>query len=167
MIEMVTRVESEADSFRSFVTPHLAALRRFASVLVRPADVDDLVQDTLARAWVKHATFDPDRGAPVSWMMAIMADRARKQWRAATPLLGLAERDSPVAEPDTATIDLRRAVDALPTRQRTAIVLHHYLDLPIAETARYMKCSSGTVKSTLSDARKSLAKRLGEPYARP
>ena len=165
MIEMVARVESETDRFRAFVTPHLAALRRFASVLVRPPDVDDLVQDTLTRAWVKRALFDPDRGAAVSWLMAIMADRARRRWRATTPSLTLTDHDVTVDEPDSSVIDLRRAVDALPTRQRTAVVLFHYLDLPIADVAEYMSCSTGTVKSTLSDARKALARRLGAPYA--
>jgi RNA polymerase sigma-70 factor (ECF subfamily) len=161
MTGVMARPETEADRFRLFVTPHLAALRRFAAVLVRSADVDDLVQDTLTRAWVKHAQFDAERGAAVSWLMAIMADRARKRWRAAVPSLQLADRDRPVDEPDAAVIDLRRAVDSLPPRQRTAIVLYHYLDLSITEVAQYMTCSTGTVKSNLFDARASLAKRLG------
>jgi RNA polymerase sigma factor (sigma-70 family) len=166
MIGVMARADTEADRFRDFVSPHLAALRRFAAVLVRPPDVDDLVQETLTRAWVKQAQFDAERGAAVSWLMAIMADRARRRWRAAVPSLQLVDHDRPVNEPDSAVIDLRRAVDSLPPRQRTAIVLYHYLDLSVAEIAQYMTCSAGTVKSTLSDARASLGKRLGAPYVR-
>jgi RNA polymerase sigma factor (sigma-70 family) len=166
MIGVMARAEAETGRFREFVTPHLAALRRFAAVLVPTPDVDDLVQETLTRAWIKYAQFDPARGAAVSWLMAIMADRARKRWRAAAPSLQLVDRDQPVEGPGSAVIDLRRAVDSLPPRQRTAIVLYHYLDLSVAEIAQYMACSTGTVKSTLSDARASLGKRLGAPYAR-
>jgi RNA polymerase sigma factor (sigma-70 family) len=47
--------------------------------------------------------------------------------------------------------DLARAVlDALATlapRQRAVIVLRHFLDLDVAETARALSCSTGTVKS--------------------
>lgn len=164
MTGVMARPETEAERFRDFVAPHVAALRRFAAVLVCSSDVDDLLQDALTRAWVKHAQFDSGRGAAVSWLMAIMADRARRRWRSAVPSLQLADRDRPVDEPDAAVVDLRRAVDSLPPRQRTAIVLYHYLDLSIIEVAQYMACSTGTVKSTLSDARASLGKRLGASY---
>jgi RNA polymerase sigma-70 factor (ECF subfamily) len=166
MTVVMARAQTEEESFRAFVTPHLAALRRFAAVLVRSPDVDDLLQDTLARAWIKHAQFDAARGAAVSWLMAIMADRARKRWRAATPSLQLVDHDRAVDEPDSAVLDLRRAVDSLPPRQRTAIVLYHYLDLSVADVAQYMGCSTGTVKSNLSEARASLGRRLGAPYVR-
>jgi len=39
---------------------------------------------------------------------------------------------------------------ALPPRQRTALVLRHFLDIPEAEGAAAMKCSVGIVKSTAS-----------------
>jgi RNA polymerase sigma-70 factor (ECF subfamily) len=162
----MVRTDTEADRFRAFVTPHFAALRRFAAVLVRAPDVDDLVQDAVTQAWVKRAQFDPERGAAVSWLMAILADRARKRWRAAVPSLQLVDYDEPIEEQDSAVIDLRRAVDSLPVRQRTAVVLYHYLDLSVAETAQLMACSAGTVKSTLSDARESLRRRLGDAYVR-
>src|SRR5215467_11041704 len=101
MTGVTVRANAEADRFRELVTPHLAALQRFATVLVRSADVEDLVQETLTRAWIKHRQFDPQRGAPVSWLMAIMADRARKRWRTAVPCLQLIDRDRIVDEPDS------------------------------------------------------------------
>ena len=62
-------------------------------------------------------------------------------------------------------VDLRRAADALPRRQRAAVTLHYYIDLPLAEVAEVMGCSLGTVKSTLHDARRALTERLGGTYA--
>lgn len=49
----------------------------------------------------------------------------------------------------------------LPVRQRTAIVLRHYEDLSVAETAEYMGCSAGTVKSQSSRGLAVLRERLG------
>ena len=43
-----------------------------------------------------------------------------------------------------------RAVQALPPRQRAAVVLRYYEDLSEAETARVLNCSLGNVKSQTS-----------------
>lgn len=51
---------------------------------------------------------------------------------------------------------LQRAVGRLSERQRLAVDLVYYVDLPLAEAAQVMGCSEGTVKSTLYDARQRL-----------
>jgi RNA polymerase sigma-70 factor (ECF subfamily) len=48
---------------------------------------------------------------------------------------------------------MRRLLNRLSSRQRTAIDLYYYADLAISEVALLMGCSEGTVKSTLADAR--------------
>ena len=158
--------EPEAgDAFTAWVSPHLADLWRFAVSLVGVDGADDLVQDCLARAWTKRAQFDAARGSERSWLFAIMADRSRRQWlrRRREPMVELREQDVRAStESATGRIDLRRAVDALPPRQRTAVTLRYYLDLTVAETAAVMGCSEGTVKSTLYDARKKLSSLLGD-----
>lgn len=161
--------EPEAgDAFTVWVSPHLADLWRFAVSLAGVDAADDLVQECLARAWTKRDQFDGARGSARGWLFAIMADRPRRRWRRRerTPSIDRRELD-PGASTDRATgrIDLRRAVDALPARQRTAVTLHYYLDLSVAEVADVMRCSVGTVKSTLHDARKRLGDELGGSYA--
>ena len=64
-----------------------------------------------------------------------------------------------------AGVDLRRAIAALPERQRTTVYLHYYLDLPVREVAQVLGCADGTVKSTLHDARRALARRLEDDDA--
>jgi RNA polymerase sigma factor (sigma-70 family) len=59
-------------------------------------------------------------------------------------------------------MDVGRAVSGLPLRQRQAVVLHYYLDLDVAETARTLGVSPGTVKTALHRARRTLAGRLRE-----
>ncbi len=52
------------------------------------------------------------------------------------------------------------AVQALPERQREAVILRYYLDLSEAEMASVLGCAPGTVKSQLSKARANLARQL-------
>jgi len=53
-----------------------------------------------------------------------------------------------------------QAVKALPERQRACVVLRYFEDLPEAEIAEILGCSTGTVKSQLSKARVKLERSL-------
>jgi RNA polymerase sigma factor (sigma-70 family) len=147
---------------------HLRPLFRFAVTLSSRDDAEDLVQDALARAWARRDQFDPARGSLRSWLLAIVADQARSRWRRARPplweVVDVPRADASDSAGELAA-DLDVAIRALPPRQRTTIVLHHFVDLPVAEIAELMACSPGTVKSTLHDARRALARTLGESYA--
>ncbi|MPZ88087.1 MAG: sigma-70 family RNA polymerase sigma factor, partial [Nitriliruptorales bacterium] len=54
------------------------------------------------------------------------------------------------------------ALAQLPVRQRTAIVLRYYADLSEADTAEVMRCSVGTVKSSVSRGLRRLRALMGE-----
>lgn len=135
-------------------------MANLAARMVGPADRDDVVQESLTRAWRRWETFDPGRGTARSWLLAIVADRARRHNR---------RRFRPVfaAAPDQAQTagdgDVLAVVARLSRRQRMAVELHYFLDLPVAEVAEVMGCSEGTVKSTLHDARIRLRQLLEEP----
>jgi len=61
--------------------------------------------------------------------------------------------------------DLRRVVDAvavLPARQREAVVLRYWLDLPYAEIAAAMDVRIGTAKSSMSRGLAALGSQLEE-----
>jgi RNA polymerase sigma factor (sigma-70 family) len=167
-VEVTVREGATDEAFTAWVSPHVADLWRFAVSLAGFDAAEDLLQDCLARAWVKRDQFDADRGSAKRWLFAIMADLARHGWRRARTMPPIDVRLSvePISDDhESARVDLRRAVDALPNRQRIAVSLHYYLDLPIAEVAELMNCSVGTVKSTLYDARHALADHLGGSYA--
>jgi RNA polymerase sigma-70 factor (ECF subfamily) len=69
---------------------------------------------------------------------------------------------SGVGEPPTAdSIDVERALAALPRRQREVAVLRYYLQLNTREVASALELEEGTVKSTLFRARAALAQTLG------
>lgn len=141
--------------FDAFVAPHLSAMWVLASRLAGPSAREDVYQEALMTAWTRRGTFDPDRGSACTWLLMLVHDRCRKYWRGVQPVTELV--DTPAAVIDVAAqVDLSRAVATLPPRQRLAVELFYVLDLPVAECAIVMGCTTGTVSSTLSDARRSL-----------
>ena len=113
--------------------------------LAGPSERDDVVQEALTRAWRKRTQFDSDRGSPRSWLLAIVADRARRTWRRKEPRPA-AFAAGFVAGPDATRLDLEAAVAWLPSRMRLAVECVYFVDLTIADTAVVMGVSEGTVK---------------------
>ncbi len=165
-----------AEHFTEWIRPHWHAMSRLAGRY--GTDPDDILQDALVAAWRHRRSFDPARGSARAWLLAIVADQQRKTWRRARALLagslkvaatrtdlppGLGTASAGSA-PDHVGLDLERALTRLSLRQRLAIDLHYYLGLSVAEAAQVMRCSEGTVKSTLADARTRLRTILGEDY---
>jgi RNA polymerase sigma factor (sigma-70 family) len=150
-------------SFEDWVGPHLPRLRALALRLVGESDAEDVLQDALQAAWQLRSRFDPAAGSAAGWLLALVADHAsrlnRKRRRRALlhqRIAGLSmEADSQL--PD---VDLERAIHRLSQRQRLAIELFYFLDLPVATVAEAMSCTPGTVKSLLFDARRQLGRLL-------
>ena len=148
--------------FRDWVAPHVPAMALLAARLAPDADRDDVVQEALLAAWRKFGQFDPGRGTPKSWLLAIVADQAGKSRRRRRAIAGF--DDIRTHDDQPADVDLERAVRTLPHRQRQAVALYYFLDLPVAEIAVVMRCSEGTVKATLSHSRDRLKRELGAEF---
>lgn len=115
---------------------------------------EELAQETLARVWRRwpsvHHLDRPDAWAQRvavnlanSHLRRLVAERkARSRTRA--------PEDRAPALDDVLTV--RRAVAGLPRRQRTVVLLHYYLDLPLAEVADRMETTVPAVKSLLHRA---------------
>ncbi|MFL6061309.1 MAG: RNA polymerase sigma factor [Marmoricola sp.] len=148
-------------AFEAWVRPHLTSMSRLAARLVPAADRDDVVQDALVRAWRRRSTYDASRGSAVGWLLAIVADQARRRKPARVVPLAPADRQTLPPESER-RIDVERAIAALPPRQRLAVNLHYFVDLDIATCAEVMRCAEGTVKATLHQARGQLHDALGD-----
>jgi RNA polymerase sigma factor (sigma-70 family) len=165
-VEIAVAPIDEADRFAEWARPSLLAMTRLARRLAPDHDADDVVQDAMVRAWQKRHLYDDERGTARTWLLAITADQARAARR--TRVRQLRVVDDTAELPDAATddaaadLDLDRAIGQLAERQLLAVQLHYFLGLNVAETAAVMDCSSGTVKSTLFDARANLRKALGD-----
>jgi RNA polymerase sigma factor (sigma-70 family) len=93
----------------------------------------------------------------------ILIDESRRPWRRETPT----EERHDAGMPDpTVRSDERdamvRVLSSLSPRRRACVVLRYYHDLSVAETARALGCSQGTVKSQTSDALRALRPLLGD-----
>ena len=152
--------------FIAWVRPHWPIMHRLACRLAPDSRGDDALQEALAAAWRKRAQFDAARGTARVWLLAIVADQSRKQYRHLAPSVELLEdaAGAPADSEVAARLDLIRLLDRLTQRQRLAVSLYYYVDLPLADVAAVMGCSAGTVKSTLADARAKLRNLLGEDY---
>jgi RNA polymerase sigma-70 factor (ECF subfamily) len=152
-VRAVSAGVTDAEDFRTWVGPHLVAMSRLASRLTSASDSDDVLQEALVRAWRKRSQYDERRGSAQSWLLAIVADRARRHRVRAVP--APAELiDLPAASGDLdVSLDLEGAIAGLPRRQRLAVELFYMLGLDVRECAAVMDCGEGTVKSTLYDAR--------------
>jgi RNA polymerase sigma-70 factor (ECF subfamily) len=156
----------DAAEFADWSRPAIPAMTRLARRLAPHADPDDVVQESLTRAWLKRHQFDPGRGTPVTWLLAIVADQARTARRSRVRRLRVVDDsaelpDSP-APPEGIDLDLERAIQRLAERQQLAVHLHYFVGLGVDETAAVMGCAPGTVKSTLYDARTRLRALLGD-----
>jgi RNA polymerase sigma-70 factor, ECF subfamily len=123
-----------------------------AARLASEAERDDVVQEALLRAWRKRSQYDSMRGSIRTWLLAIVADQARRLRNRARQTSILADITAPGRSLDE-RLDVEGAVSRLPPRQRLAVECFYFVDLSIDETAAVMRCSPGTVKSTLADAR--------------
>jgi RNA polymerase sigma-70 factor (ECF subfamily) len=148
--------------FARWVEPHLTVMARYAARQVAPSDRDDVVQEALIRAWQRWSTYDDARGAPVAWLLGILADRCRRhrtRHQSAT-VVELVEHGVPPTPMHD--IDLERAIAGLSSRQKQAVDLHYFVGLDVATVADVMGCAPGTVKATLHQARARLRALLGD-----
>jgi RNA polymerase sigma-70 factor (ECF subfamily) len=120
---------------------------------------EDAVHEALARAWEHRRPIDH----PERWVLTVALNLARNRWRKVrreVAMASAAESDAGAPDPRPLSADLRRALAALPVRQREVVVLHYLLDLPVAEVAALLGLSAGGVKHALFRARASLARAL-------
>ena len=148
--------DASAVEFAAWVGPHLAAMNHLAARLVAPADREDVVQESLVRAWRRRSTYDATRGSAPGWLLAIVSDQARRRrTRMRPPVVVLEESDGAVVD-SSRDIDLERAIAQLSHRRRLAVNLHYFVGLDVASCAEVMGCAEGTVKATLHQARAQL-----------
>ncbi|WP_238007138.1 SigE family RNA polymerase sigma factor [Dactylosporangium sp. AC04546] len=159
-------MNDEEHDFEVFYRARTPALLRTAYLLTGDRHLaEDLVQDALARthrSWRKLR----DGGNPEAYARQVMYHLQVSRWRrkrVAESLPGeLPEphdgRDHAGAAADR--LALRKALLALPTRQRAALVLRYFEDCTEAEAAELLGCRIGTLKSHTARGLAALRKAL-------
>lgn len=144
--------------FTSFVSAHSGTLRRTAQLLTGHRQAaEDLLQDALAKTWLAWPKIDPV--AAWAYTRKIMVNLATDRWRRRryeTVTVDIDDRTPSTSDGGFAAADDRafivRQLAQLTARERAAVVLRYYHDLPESDVARVLGCSVGTVKSTCSRA---------------
>jgi RNA polymerase sigma-70 factor (sigma-E family) len=146
-------VAGKAAGFGDFYAGHYTELVRLATLLSGSSDAaPDLVQDCFVRL---HSHWASVR-EPLPYVRRSVVHACASHHRRRALV-----RRNPPPEPRPAELgadELEDALAALPARQRAAVVLRFYADLPDADIARALRCREGTVRSLVSRALADLRK---------
>jgi RNA polymerase sigma-70 factor (sigma-E family) len=150
--------------FTEYVTAKAFWLRKVAYLLSSDwYRADDLVQATITKLytnWYRARRVGNVDGYVRRILINEYLAEQRSSWWRRIVLPG--ETDVPAIEVNVAeALDLRRALDALPARQRATVVLRYYCDLSVDATAHALNCSPGTVKSQTARGLDALRRILG------
>lgn len=142
-----------------------------------PQEAEDITQDVFVRAMQAYDRFRGDAD-PGTWLYRIAVNQClnvrrrkrRLQWMALDFWNeGVDETTWPVARSGGVEDDLQqtdrerivgKAIDALPERQRTALILSHFERMSYKAIAEAMDCTPSAVESLLHRAKTNLARRL-------
>lgn len=142
--------------------PRLVALAR--RMLGDPVEAEDVAQETLLRTWKQAATWVPGKARIDTWMhrvaLNLCYDRLRRR-RDQVSTDDVEIVDGAISAParmeaaETAS-QVQAAINALPDRQREAIVLTYYQELSNQEAANVMDVSVEALESLLARGRRAL-----------
>jgi RNA polymerase sigma-70 factor, ECF subfamily len=139
-------------AFAALIGPLVEPAVRLAySVLGDRVEAEDATQEALTSAWRKlHQLRE---GMPVRpWLFAIVINRCRNIRRTRWfHLVRLADPSRAIEMPDSTIerLDIDQAIARLPQRDRQALFLHFYLDLPLDEVALALGVSTGAAKARI------------------
>ncbi len=151
---------TQPPSFRTDLLAAIPSLRAFGVSLTQNADrADDLVQETLVKAWDKQDSFQPGTNLK-GWLFTILRNefysQMRKRGREVQDSEGLLTERMAVHPGQDGAMDLedfRSALTRLPEDQREAIILIGASGFSYEEAAEICGCAVGTIKSRVSRAR--------------
>lgn len=140
-------------------------LQRFAARRVDPADVDDVVSETLLVLWRRLGDLPADGVLPWTYAVArnVIANQRRSLVRRSQLTVRLATQPQPpAAESDEDALDpvLEAALDGLSAKDREVVLLWAWEDLAPREIAVVLGTSANAVSLRLSRARRRLKSEL-------
>ena len=141
------------ETFYKTEYPHV-----YRAVFLATSDPDaafDATQEAFKRAYARWWRLSRHEWAG-GWVMTTALNASKRAWRTTSEETTGAETARSYPEPSASRIDIAAALQGLPARQRTAVVLYYLRDQSIPTIANVMGVSEGTVKAHLAQARKKL-----------
>lgn len=155
------------------VERHLLRVHRLASRLLGdPAEAEDVAQELFLKLWQLAPRWRAEQAKVGTWIHTVVLNLCRDRLRRRRPQIGLDELpEAGFAEPSESRPDslldraergaaLTAAIDALPERQREALLLFHIEGLSQQESAAVLGIGEEALESLLARARRKLRSRL-------
>jgi len=156
-VDLVVRARAgDRDAFAQLAAESIGRLDATARLIIRDREsARDVVQETLVSTWRSLPSLrDPERFE--GWVRQLLVraciDELRKRRRHVVEIELMDVHQPAVADSEAVVLDrdaLRRAFRWLDPEQRSLIVLHYYLDLPLVDVADALELPVGTAKSRL------------------
>lgn len=169
----------DPDAFEEFFTTYRRPVYVTALAITRdPFLAEEILQDCFVKAYRARHRLRTDR-SPLPWLHRVATNlcysriaRRRMIMEPITSLIGnlvadLTSRPDQVVESREIIEVLQRAIDTLPPKQQTAVILYYLHGYSLAESAEIAGCNVGTMKSRVHYALKALRSRLPEERRAP
>ena len=163
--------ESEAALMRQLHDEHAAALWSFCLRLTGQdaARAEDVVQETLLRAWRKSSALDQSQGSLRAWLFTVARNIVIDEWRTKRSRSELSVADVPDVPDEADHTDglilswmVAEALSTLSAEHRAVLLECYYRGASVAEAARRLGVPEGTVKSRTHYALRALRLALDE-----
>ncbi len=156
------------NDFKSDLMKAIPSLRAFAISLSGKVDrADDLVQETLLKAWAHRDSFTPGTNLR-AWLFTILRNefytffrKRKREVEDADGAIAATVGIHPEQEGHLDLADMQRALGKLPVDQREALLLVSASDMSYEEAAEICGVAVGTIKSRVNRARNKLTELLG------
>jgi RNA polymerase sigma-70 factor (ECF subfamily) len=177
---LVARMRSgDPDAFEEFFATYQRPVYITALAITRdPFLAEEILQDCFVKAYRARHRLRTDR-SPLPWLHRVATNmcysriaRRRMIMEPITSLItnlvaDLTSRPDQVVESREIIEVLQRAIDTLPPKQQTAVILYYLHGYSLAESAEIAGCNVGTMKSRVHYALKALRSRLPEERRAP
>ncbi len=132
-----------------------------------PDLAEELVQEVTIRVWKRAASYDPNKGAPSSWIFGtarnVASDLVRAAARRPMPVEEIREEEAPWDEEASWTSwQVDQALRSLPVDQRKVVEMAFVLQMTQVEIAESLRIPLGTVKTRLYAGLKKARSALAE-----
>lgn len=167
---MARAAAGDAYAFRLLVERYQDRPYRLAwRMLGDQAEAEDVAQEAFLRLWAKASTWESVRGGVPGWLVRVATnlclDKLRRRRFTSDEEVPEVEDDALLADAQTIIAErassAAAAVASLPDRQRAAIILTYYEELPNAEAASELDMNVKAFESLLLRARTALRGSLG------
>jgi RNA polymerase sigma factor (sigma-70 family) len=152
--------------FEEVVAEHGPVVMRVCRALLGPEDADDAWSETFLSALEAYPKLEP--GSSIrGWLVTIAHRKAIDQLRGAARRPKAKNDQTEIPAADSASAgeasmddELRAALDALPAKQRGAVIYRYLADLPYAEVGEMLESSASAARRSAADGIASLRRHL-------